>query len=88
MLTAFHKFSIRYTVVTVSQVYTWTVYCSNSLSSLYMDSDEGIKEAGAEDDLIDAVYNYLTSKKYPDCCAPCKKRQIRKKAEKFLLVKG
>lgn len=53
-----------------------------------MDSDEDIKEARAEEDLIDAVYNYLTSKKYPDGCAPCKKRQIRKKAEKFLVVKG
>ena len=39
-------------------------------------------------DLVDAVYEYLTKAQYPMDCTATKKRQIRKKAEKFRIDGG
>ena len=39
-------------------------------------------------DAVDAVYEYLTKNKYPTDCTATKKRQIRKKAEKFRIIDG
>ena len=39
-------------------------------------------------DLVDAVYEYLMKKEYPKDCTATKKRQIRKKAEKFRIEAG
>ena len=40
------------------------------------------------DDLVEEVYLYMTKKTYPDGCLLNRKRQIRKKAEKFEIVDG
>ena len=39
-------------------------------------------------DLVDAVYEYLMKKEYPKDCTATKKRQIRKKVEKFRIEEG
>jgi hypothetical protein len=41
-----------------------------------------------EGDLAEEVYLYLSQRKYPDGCEANRKRQIRKKAEKFTLRDG
>lgn len=38
--------------------------------------------------LVKLAYNYVTKKVCPDGCAANKKRQIRKKAEKFRVLNG
>ena len=40
------------------------------------------------DDLIEDTLGYISEKKYPDGCSANRKRQIRKKAEKFVLIDG
>ena len=50
------------------------------------DVDE--KEEALSSDLVDAVYEYLMKKEYPKDCMATKKRQIRKKAEKFKIEAG
>ena len=39
-------------------------------------------------DLVVAVYEYLMKNEYPKDCTATKKRQIRKKAEKFRIEEG
>ena len=46
------------------------------------------KEEASSSDLVDAVYEYLMKKEYPKDCTATKKRQIRKKAEKFRIEGG
>ena len=41
-----------------------------------------------DDELIDQVFSYLVSNVYPDDSSEYKKRVIRKKAKKFLVIKG
>ena len=50
------------------------------------DLDE--KEEASSWDLVDAFYEYLMKKEYPKDCMATKKRQIRKKAEKFRIEGG
>jgi len=50
------------------------------------DLDE--KEEASSSDLVDAVYEYLMKREYPKDCTATKKRQIRKKAEKFRIEGG
>ena len=38
-----------------------------------------------DDDLIEETVTYISEKRYPDGCSNNKKRQIRKKSEKFVL---
>ena len=52
------------------------------LEALTMKTDE------KEDDLVDAVYDYIVNKSYPKDCTATKKRQIRKKAERFSVEGG
>ena len=40
------------------------------------------------DDLVEKAVLYISKQKCPDGCNPNRKRQIRKKAEKFALIKG
>ena len=40
------------------------------------------------DDLVEQACQYLTAKTYPEGCTATRKRQIRKKAEKFKMVNG
>ena len=40
------------------------------------------------DDLVEQACLYLTTKSYPEGCTLIRKRQIRKKAEKFSVVNG
>ena len=46
------------------------------------------KEEASSSDLVDAVYEYLLKKEYPKDCTATKKRQIRKKSEKFRIEEG
>ena len=39
-------------------------------------------------DLIEETLVYISEKKYPDSCSNNRKRQIRKKAEKFVVNDG
>ena len=41
-----------------------------------------------QEDLIEQACLYLTKKTYPDGCTQSRKRQVRKKAEKFRIVNG
>ena len=41
-----------------------------------------------EDDLVEEAAVYLADKKYPEGCSANRKRQIRKRAEKFVLQNG
>ena len=41
-----------------------------------------------EDALVDDVYAYLVQKSYPKGCSGTRKRQIRKRAERFLVKEG
>ena len=47
-----------------------------------------IMEKDEQDDLIEQACVYLTEKAYPDGCTQSRKRQIRKKAEKFQMLDG
>ena len=49
---------------------------------------EDLDEKEEATDLVDAVYEYLVKKEYPKDCTATKKRQIRKKAEKFTIERG
>ena len=48
------------------------------------------EEKGKDDDadLVEEAATYLADKTYPDGCTANRKRQIRKKAEKFLFING
>ena len=39
----------------------------------------------SESDLVEEALQYISDRKYPDHCTDNRKRQIRKKAEKFVL---
>ena len=45
-------------------------------------------ESEKHEDLIEQACLYLTEKAYPEGCTLNRKRQIRKKAENFKMVKG
>ena len=53
-----------------------------------MSSREDGGEDDSRDDLIEDTLLYVSEKKYPENCNPNRKRQIRKKAEKFVVVDG
>jgi len=46
------------------------------------------KEEASSSDLVDAVNEHLMKKEYPKYCTATKKRQIKKKAEKFRIEGG
>ena len=45
-------------------------------------------EAKAEEDLVELVYQYISTKSYPPGCSESKKRIIRKKAKRFEVCDG
>ena len=45
-------------------------------------------EPRQEDDLVEDAAVYLVERKYPEGCSANRKRQIRKRAEKFVLNNG
>jgi hypothetical protein len=42
-------------------------------------------DESSPDDLVEEAVTYITEHKYPDNCSNTRKRQIRKKAEKFVI---
>ena len=64
----------------------------NQFSTLFgeMESPESEKEDmnGPDLDLVEEAVLYLTDKTYPENCSNSRKRQIRKKSEKFELKEG
>ena len=67
------EFHTSYDIIACCSVYSVSIL----LSSMHKDED-----------LIEQAYLYLTKKKYPEECTASRKRQIRKKAEKFTIVGG
>ena len=50
--------------------------------------DHMVDDEVEDDELIDQVFSYLVSNEYPNDASEYKKGVIRKKAKKFLVIKG
>ena len=54
-------------------------------STRYITINAAMSESDSDEDaLVDDVYAYLGQKSYPKGCSGTRKRQIRKRAERFL----
>lgn len=50
--------------------------------------EQGKESKDDDADLVEEAATYLADKTYPDHCSANRKRQIRKRAEKFMLKDG
>ncbi len=51
-------------------------------------SESEAQSMSAEDNLLDAVYNYINEVRYPVEASADKKRSVRRKAKKFAVENG